>query len=415
MDTAMRERAIGWVIRRPLMYDLLRGFLKLYYAREENPAFKIWVFFLLQTHREAFARTRPVIWSSAFVPTELIYGLGAIPVHPEILASLMAYFNISDWFLEKADTRVSTDVCSFHRIALGMALADYIPRPDLLVSTSTICDGSNKFFGYLSQLYGVPHLFLDVPHHNGRQTQRYVVDQLRVLIDSVTRITGIPWKQDRINRVIDLSNQARDALLMINELRKIRPAPFAGSEALSYGAGMIFCSLGTEQAIDFFRALHGFIRHKTDQRAGSLSQERYRLLWLHHIRPYYRNNIFEVLNGKGAAVVFEEVSHVYWPHLERDGVLQSLSEKLLSNFCSGPLDRRVDNALQLARTYDVDGVIHFSHWGCRQSCGGAGVVADALKGHGIPCLILDGDGGDPSNHSPAQTQTRLEAFLEMLD
>ncbi|MBW2059375.1 MAG: 2-hydroxyacyl-CoA dehydratase, partial [Deltaproteobacteria bacterium] len=65
--------------------------------------------------------------------------------------------------------------------------------------------------------------------------------------------------------------------------------------------------------------------------------------------------------------------------------------------------------------YEVDGVIHFSHWGCRQSCGGASVLADVLKDQGIPCLILHGDGGDPSNYSPEQTRTRLEAFVEMLD
>ena len=148
----MRERIIHWLIRRSLMYDLMRGFLRLYYLREENPAFRIWVSFLLRIHKEAFARTRPVIWSSAFVPTELVYGLGGVPVHPEILASLMAYFNINRWFLDKADTRISTDLCSFYRIALGMAMADYLPKPDLLISASTLCDGSNKFFGYLSEL-----------------------------------------------------------------------------------------------------------------------------------------------------------------------------------------------------------------------------------------------------------------------
>jgi len=59
-------------------------------------------------------------------------------------------------------------------------------------------------------------------------------------------------------------------------------------------------------------------------------------------------------------------------------------------------------------------VIHFSHWGCRQSSGGAGVIGDVLKRKGIPYLILPGDGADPDNYSPGQTRTRLEAFLEML-
>ena len=189
----MNERLIAWLLRKRLIYDLVGGGLKLYYARDENPAFRIWVSFLLRTSKEAFTRTKPVIWSSAFVPTELVYGCGAVPIHPEILASLMAYFNISNWFLERADTKISTDVCSFYRIALGMALADLLPRPDVLLSSSLLCDGSNKFFGYISQLYKVPHVFLDVPYRNGKQGRRYLTDQLHDLVseDIMARVPEI--------------------------------------------------------------------------------------------------------------------------------------------------------------------------------------------------------------------------------
>jgi benzoyl-CoA reductase/2-hydroxyglutaryl-CoA dehydratase subunit BcrC/BadD/HgdB len=215
--------------------------------------------------------------------------------------------------------------------------------------------------------------------------------------------------------VAGLSNQARDCLLELNRLREARPAPFPGSEALSFGAGMIFCSLGTREGVDFFKTLLRFVRQRVDQGRGYLPRERHRLLWLHHIRPYYPNNIFDILHARGAAVVFEEVSEVYWPRLEKGSILQSLCDKILANFCNGPLERRIHTALRMAAAYGVDGVIHFSHWGCRQSSGGASVIADVLKSRGIPCMILDGDGGDPSNYSPGQTQTRLEAFVEMLD
>jgi benzoyl-CoA reductase/2-hydroxyglutaryl-CoA dehydratase subunit BcrC/BadD/HgdB len=382
--------------------------------RDKNPAFKIWVSLLIRTCKESFARKKPVVWCSAFVPTEIIYGLGGVPIHLEILASLMAYFNISGWFLEKANTKVSTDLCSFFRIALGMAMADCLPKPDLLLSSSILCDGSNKFFGYLSQRYNVPHLFVDVPYDNGKHGRRYLVDQLQNVIDSATDITRIPWDSNRLKRVIDLSNAARENLLRINKLRQTRPAPFLGSEALSYGAGMLFCSLGTELGVDFYRALLTFIKGNVDQGFGCMAGEKHRLLWLHHIRPYYPTDIFDILHRNGTVVAFEEANHVYWPPLDQGAILESLAQKMLSNRSNGPLERRVKNAIDLAKAYEVDGAIHFSHWGCRQSCGGASVLADNLKEMGIPCMILDGDGGDPSLYSPGQTQTRLEAFIEML-
>ncbi|MBW2057944.1 MAG: 2-hydroxyacyl-CoA dehydratase, partial [Deltaproteobacteria bacterium] len=343
----MRERSIAWIVKRPFVYDLLRLPLRLYYSRDDNPAFRIWVSFLLHTYRGAFGRARPVIWSSAFVPSELVYGLGGVPVHPEILASLMAYFNISGRFLEKGDSRISTDLCSFYRIALGMAMADLLPRPDVLISSSNLCDGSNKFFGYLGRLYGVPHFFLDVPYHDGCQGRRYLLDQLQGLIESVQGITGIPWTRERIQTIVRLSNQARVYLLRVNQLRRSRPAPFPASEALSYGAGMIFSSFGTAQGVAFHRALYRFVRQRVDRGRGYLPEERHRLLWLHHIRPYYPNDIFEVLSRKGAAVAFEEVSHVYWPPLREEAILEGLCDKMASSFSNGPLERRVEKALEM--------------------------------------------------------------------
>lgn len=95
--------------------------------------------------------------------------------------------------------------------------------------------------------------------------------------------------------------------------------------------------------------------------------------------------------------------------------LESLAEKILSNIWTGPLERRIEAVENMVKDYHIDEVVHFSHWGCRQSCGGASVIGDRLKQKGIPYMILYGDGADPDNYSPAQTRTRLQAMMEMLE
>ena len=89
--------------------------------------------------------------------------------------------------------------------------------------------------------------------------------------------------------------------------------------------------------------------------------------------------------------------------------------KILSNPSGGRLERRSNLALELVEKYDIDGVIHFTHWGCRQSSGGEYVIRDTFKKKGIPMLILNGDGADSRNYSEEQTRLRLDAFLEMLE
>ena len=398
----------------PVSYGLLRPLLDLWNVREENMAYKIWVRFLLDMMRKAYSRKQPVIWMNAFTPTEIAYGLRAIPFMPEVIASLVTYLGRSHRFIALADSQISTDLCSFYRCALGLVLEGYLPRPDVIISSSYLCDGANKFFHYLGQIYGCPHLMLDPPYTNGTTGRRYMVSQLKDLVGNTCEILGLSQDQEHLSKVWNLSNQVRGYTEKINRLRRSSPSPLPGSEGLSYLAGMNFYAVGSRWGVDFFRSLYHYIKKKVAHGQGYLPRERYRLLWLHHIRPYYKNEIFQILAEREAAVSFEEPNYLWWSPLDPSQPWDSLSDKILSNVWAGPLERRIAAIWKMVKDYRIDGVIHFSHWGCRQSCGGAGVIGDWLKDRGVPYIVLPGDGADNDNYSPGQTRTRLEALVEML-
>lgn len=402
------------LVRSPLTYRSLRPLLDLLNLREENEAYKIWVRFLLDTTGRAHSRSKPVIWMNAFAPTELAYSLGAVPFMPEIIAALVAYLGRSRRPIALADSQISTDLCSFYRCALGLVLEGYLPRPDVIISSSHLCDGANKFFSYLSGIYGCPHLMLDPPYNDGASSRRYVVDQLKGLTQQSCEILGLHLDRGNLSRVLNRSNEARRYMERINRLRRSSPSPLPGSEGLSYLAGMSFYSFGSRWGVEFFRSLYQYLERRVAEGRGYLPREKYRLLWLHHIRPYYRSEIFRILAEREVAVSFEEANYLCWASLDPSRPWESLAEKILSNVWAGPLDRRIAAIEEMVENYRVDGAIHFSHWGCRQSCGGAGVIGDVLKDKGIPYIILPGDGADPDNYSPGQTRTRVEALIEML-
>jgi benzoyl-CoA reductase/2-hydroxyglutaryl-CoA dehydratase subunit BcrC/BadD/HgdB len=178
---------------------------------------------------------------------------------------------------------------------------------------------------------------------------------------------------------------------------------------------MQFFGPGSPAGVEFFKAMYEELKAKVAGGKGAVAKERFRLLWLHYIRPYYPNEIISYLEAMGASVCFNEASHVYWEPLDPAKPFESLAAKVLSIPNGGPLERRAGLALKLVDEYKVDGVIHFSHWGCRQSCGGEYVIRDLMRKRDIPMLILDGDGTDSRNYSKEQTRLRLEAFLEMLE
>lgn len=76
-----------------------------------------------------------------------------------------------------------------------------------------------------------------------------------------------------------------------------------------------------------------------------------------------------------------------------------------------PNDRRIDNILELAREFKVDGVVYYT----LQFCHGYNIerykVQQALKKAGIPMLAIETDYGDSDLE---QIGLRVDAFMEML-
>jgi benzoyl-CoA reductase/2-hydroxyglutaryl-CoA dehydratase subunit BcrC/BadD/HgdB len=404
------------VLRHPLVYELMASLGKRIYAHRGKRAEGIWLEFVSRQMKAALERKGLVVWGNAFFPFELFYGLGVTPVHPETIAATAASLGLSRDAINCAESSgYSSDICSFYRCAIGLDMEGLLPPPDVVVSASYLCDGAVKSFNNISRNYGCEHYLLDVPYHHTEKSRQYVAGQLREMALTIAKKQGKPFDEERLAGALRLSNEAREYLLKINELRKASPCPLSAEDATSYMSDMQFFSPGSRAGVEFYRAMYEELKAKVASGLGAVTKERFRLLWLHYIRPYYPNEIISYLEANGASVCFNEATHVYWEPLDPENPFESLADKVLSIPNGGPLERRAELALKLAADYNVDGVIHFSHWGCRQSCGGEYVIRDLMRKKDIPMLILDGDSTDSRNYSKEQTKLRLEAFLEMLE
>ncbi len=403
-------------LRHPMSYELMAGLGKRIFTQRGKRAQGIWLETISRQMKAGMKKQGLVIWGNAFFPFELLYGLGVIPIHPETIAAIAASLGMSQKAINCAESGgYSPDICSFYRCAVGLDIQGLLPPPDLVVSASYLCDGAVKAFNNLSKFYGCEHYLLDVPYHDTKNARQYLVEQLRELALIITKKQGKPFKKEKLAEALVLSNQARDYLIRVNELRKVSPCPLSAQDATSYMLDMQFFGMGSPAGVEFFKTMYEELEEKVKSGQGAVDTERLRLLWLHYIRPYYPNEIISYLESNGVSLCFNEANHVYWPPLDPERPFESLAEKVLAIPNGGPLERRAELALKLADEYKVDGVIHFSHWGCRQSCGGEYVIRDMMRKRDMPMLILDGDGTDSRNYSKEQTRLRLEAFLEMLE
>jgi benzoyl-CoA reductase/2-hydroxyglutaryl-CoA dehydratase subunit BcrC/BadD/HgdB len=369
---------------------------------------------ILYNHVRKFFRSNGgVVYTSLFAPTELIYGFGLIPFSLEMFAGIAAVIGIAPAFLQRSDSLwMSTDLCSFHRAYMGLADAGLLPQPLFLLATSHTCDGTFKSFSMVSRSYGKPLLFLDTPYGDTDDAVRYLAEQLVRTRDRIEEITGKNFSYSELERSFFHSNRARKALKQVNEARRELGPVVYGDDfiKLILAWGSLF---GHPQGARLFEGYRDEVERQQTKGLGKVRAKR-RILWL-HLKPFFDNDLIRYLERElGAVIVFEEINQVYWEDLDIKTPWESLAKRLLSNYWVGPTERRLYMIKKMIEDYSVDGVIHFAHWGCRQSNGAVRLIKDTVQKCGIPFLNIDGDCIEERNSSEGQLKTRIDGFMELL-
>jgi benzoyl-CoA reductase/2-hydroxyglutaryl-CoA dehydratase subunit BcrC/BadD/HgdB len=309
----------------------------------------------------------------------------------------------------------SRDTCSFLRCTVGAAIKNYLPAPDFLVATSHYCDGATKAFYNLSRLYKKKFFLLDTPYdYDTREAVDYLAKQLEDMVKEIEKITARKMDADKLAQTLRFSNQAREYLLKVNELRRNIPSPILGGEAIDY-AIMLAHTWGTAEIVQVYKCLYEELKERVDHNIGATDEERYRLLW-RNLRPYYNDTIIDYLENKcKARVVFEEVNYLHWKELNPEDPYRSLAYKLLSNPPLGPLKHWINETIGVLRDYKINGIIEFAHWGCRHLNTAIQMVKETIDKEKIPILVLDGDCLDGRDYSEGQIMTRIDTFLKTLE
>jgi benzoyl-CoA reductase/2-hydroxyglutaryl-CoA dehydratase subunit BcrC/BadD/HgdB len=355
-----------------------------------------------------------VVWASVLTPPELLWGLDLTPFYPELGVSAVSMLGATPRSLETAASAgCPVDLCTFHRSGLGLSRETLFPPSAAFVATSNLCGLAGIMLAAEAHRQHKRFTLIDVPPTCDSAALDYVEAQLKALIGSLEEAASTHHDPERIRQAVRRSNQARALALELNHLRTSRPAPIRGEQMLRL-SGLAFWLLGHPDGVAHFQAWRDYTADRVNRRDPEQPNQRIRLLWL-HVGPHVESGLISHLeNDLGAAVVFDEHNTFWWDELDEDRPLRSLAAKILTHPSNGPVERRLSLILDLIARYECDGVVHFSHWGCRQSAGAARVIRDQLRREGLPMLDLDGDCLDSTNTPTGPLRTRIEAFVETL-
>jgi len=388
---------------------LVKGWLQ---SRRGMPAMERLRLQVARLLRDMYGRRSVSALSGFLFPAEIFHVYGVAPMFTEYLAPILSGTGRAERCLEWTEAEgYSRDTCTFHRATLGAACLGLLPDFDLILPSSHLCDGQNKTLEAIAASSGSEFALLDVPQEADTGARDYLTAQLAEIENRLQRLTGRTAKPVDWERVFELSNQTRASMARVAELRKDPACPLYGKEAFTLNLTS-WLLLGTSFLRDWYQAFEKEL--KRDMARKPSGGGRIPILWLLSY-PYYQGHFIpEMEEDMGLCAVADELSSIGWKHLHADRPLQSLAEKVLDNPLLGPVEHRLANIRHLIHEYSVQGVIHFSQFGCRQGCGAIGLLSDAVQDEGVPFLELHGDCIDGRQPAEGQIRTRLQGFYELL-
>ncbi len=346
-------------------------------------------------------------WINIFTPVEILQCFDINPLSIECMACFMSGFECEDFVNEYAENiGIAETLCSYHKGFIGTVESGILPKPKFAFTTSTCCDGNVNTIRYLAKKHSLDSYILDIPYEYSLESEKYVVTQLKEMIDMLEEKSGKKFDEDKLKEILKRENESKK---FFKEYLKYQRTKYYPS-SLTLHMYMLFAAhvgIGTKEIYDFYKLLAEDVKKYPES-------EGVKMFWV-HLLPYYQETMKEYFNfNPKYQIQSYDINFDYMEELDIEHPLEALAKKLILNIYNGPYERKIKAIEKAVDTLQSEAVIHFCHWGCKQSSGGVMQLKQTMKEKSIPMLILDGDCMDRRNCHDGQLKTRLEAFLEIL-
>ncbi len=345
-----------------------------------------------------------------FVPEELVWAAGGIPV------GLCAGTQFS---VPMAEAVLPRNTCALIKSSFGFKLGrvcPYVQASHLIVGETT-CDGKKKMFEILGQYQ--PVYVMEVPNKKTERSRQLWQGEVAAFKEVIEKLTGNPITAEKLGPAIDLVNQRRLALQRLYNLRKARPVPISGKDALL--ATQVSFYDDAKRDTQMLNALCDELDKRVAAGHGVASARAPRILISGSPMAIPNWKLHHIIESAGAVVVCEEsctgtrfFSELVKPAANNlEAQMKAIADRYMNIHCAcfTPNDERLEDVVKLAKDYQVDGVVHYNLQFCHTYANEAIRMEQRLGEEGIPLLRIE---TDYSDEDAGQLKTRIEAFLEMI-
>lgn len=397
---------------------------------------------------DAVKAGKPVVWLMYGPPREILHCFDIVDIYPENYGALCAVKKKTSPYIEYAGADGFSDhICGLLRVAFGYTIAMVrgesssdaafggMPPPNMLVSSSRTCDPRTKVFETMRRYLNIPAFIYDqqpAPVEQRRCTDReacrhYIEhnrQQLLGLVNFLEEQTGRKLDIDRLRELLTTSVEMWRVFQNIRELRKKSPCPMPSEDFFTSWRPYLDMA-GEKEALQFLRNIQSEVEERVRNRISVVPEEKYRILW---VGPptWFDLELFNYLESRGAVSVTESMYNSSPPReVDIADPLRGLAEKWFWGWdMHGDSDGSQArcgiapgySVLEMARNYDVHGVIAHTVFSCRAVAIGTRHMIKVLREQfGLPVLTIESHMTDPRSYSHAEVREKLDAFIQVLE
>ena len=369
---------------------------------------------------------KKVAWITSGGPVEPLIVMDVIPVYPENHGAMIGASRMGAALYEKAEAMgYASDLCSYACSDIACAPINGgpiggLPRPDMLICCNNICGTVLKWYEIQARYFNVPLFILDTPFCHTeytREMRKYVRRQIDEYIRFLEEHCGKKYDYDRMKEVGKLSVTGQKLWQAVLDTTMHKPAPMSAFDAFFHLA-LIVTLRGTQQAVDYYEMLLAEMKKRIADDIGAIPNERYRLLW-DNLPVWYRTKwLSEKFAAQDACLVADTYTSAWCgslKYVDENNFLETMAECYTRIYLNIGVDEMARTVMAMVDKYEVDGIVMHSNRSCKPySLGQYDIQRIVEKQKGIPSLMLEADMTDERKFSESQIETRIDAFIEIL-
>jgi len=385
------------------IFNLLKEFLKGYYL-------------------SFLEEKKPVAYLSAMAPQELFRSFGFNVFLPENHSAYLGAKRKTEFFIKRSiQEGFSPEICTYLLTDIGSHLEEKfgfeeyglekIPKPDILCYSTNQCYEIGEWFKFLGRLYNVPVLSIPaVKNYNGeKEFLNFFEKNLFNLIKELEKFKGESLNEDDLKSRLE---NTKNASLYWEKILNLNKNGFKYSfQDHLFLMAPIVLARGDEKLFEFYKLLYEKSKDEKEK------EFKYRLWWegmpvWGKIR-YFKER-FESLK---IGVVGSTYCSSWVFNYKSNNLIKAMAEIYYKNlFITFSEEKKIQWLKRKVEEFNIDGFIFLEAKTCRSNTNTYfGIPQIIYKETGIPSLILSGDMVDLRHFSEAETNLKIEAFLETIE